>query len=114
MVYTASLVAGGGGSSSASAATNQQIVAVVPLAISEAGAYALLLNHGEIPAAVVSPGGETLLPVASEDRFAAAHHEEGEEGEEEDGGTGAATASQWANALAASFLISLCRLVGGV
>lgn len=74
------------------------------------------MNHGEIPAAVVSPAGETLVPVVSELEDPYDAHEEEEEADEDgdEEGTGSSiTASQWANALAASFLISLCRLVRG-
>eukprot|EP00752_Nemacystus_decipiens_P008755 g7814.t1 len=108
VVYTASLMAGGssGGPSSSvpsRTTTNEQVVAAVtvPLAVAEAGAYTLLLNHGEIPAALVSPAGETLAPVISE-------LEDPHEEEEEEEGSGGITAGQWANALAASLLISVC------
>lgn len=84
---------------------------VVPLAIADAGAYTLLLNHGEIPASMMSPAGEALAPLVSEDGHEHHHEDEDEEDVEEEGNeeTGVATARQWANALGASFLISLCR-----
>lgn len=109
VVYTASLLSS---ATTTTSADEQVAVAVaVPLAVAEAGAYTLLLNHGEIPAAMVSPTGETLASVAAEDRYHEVHAEDEEEEEEEEEGTGNITASQWANALTASFLISLCRLV---
>lgn len=122
VVYTVSLLAGESSLSSSSstspttaatsAATGENLVVAVPLAIADAGAYTLLLNHGEIPVEVVSPAGETLVSIVTEESNG--HHdehedEEGEEQEEVDEETDDATARQWANALGAAFLISLCR-----
>ena len=101
VVYTVSLASddGGGGSSGSS---TQPIA--VPLSISVAGAYTLLVSHGidEVPQAVVSPTGEALVPAATEE---AGEHEDGDDEDGDD----SVTARQWAEALTASFLVSMCR-----
>lgn len=96
LVYTVSLLP----------AEKTQPIAV-PLAISEAGSYTLVLNRGKIPHELLSQSGETLAPFIAESLL---EHDEDEEDNNE-GTTASATASQWANALAASLLISLCRFV---
>lgn len=80
---------------------------VVNVDVTTAGPNAFFLEHGtgEITTAVASPSGAVLLAAAEE---GAAEEEEGEEDEDEDE-TSAASGSQWAQALVASFIISLCR-----
>lgn len=96
VVYTVSLASDDGTSST-------QPIAV-PLSISAAGAYTLLVSHGldEVPQAVVSPTGEALVAAATEE---AGEHDEEEDDDDDDSVTG----QQWAEALAASFLVSMCR-----
>ncbi|CAN0399296.1 unnamed protein product [Pylaiella littoralis] len=79
-------------------------VVVVPVEVVAAGAYAVFLEHGadEVATALVSPSGVVLVAAAEEGG-------EGEEGEEE---TASATASQWANALLASLIVSACSFTG--
>lgn len=123
VVYTAPLIESAASSSSSTATTETSgSVVEVPLAVPAAGAYALLLNHGEVPAVVVSPAGQALTPVVSEEAGHGHGHEHDDDhdhGDEDEGdgsgggSSGAASARQWANALAASFLISLCRSVFG-
>lgn len=74
----------------------------VRIVIAESGAYALFLEHGtdEIPVELISAAGEVLVPGAEE---------VGEEEDEDDEETSSATGKQWANALIASFAVSLCR-----
>ncbi|CAM9420222.1 unnamed protein product [Scytosiphon promiscuus] len=129
VVYTVSLLSGELSPSSSSAsptntatatATGEATVVAVPVAIAEAGAYTLLVNHGEIPTELVSPEGETLVPIVTEEGNGHhdAHEEDEEAGDDEEGeeegdeDAGSATARQWANALGAAFLISLCSFVG--
>ncbi|CAM9241317.1 unnamed protein product [Pylaiella littoralis] len=102
VVYTVPLLTSES-SSTFTEAANRPIVEVA-LAIPVAGAYTLLLNHGEVPAAMMSPTGEVLVPVVFE--------EGGHAEEQQDQGAGSTTARQWANALAESFLISLCSFAG--
>lgn len=84
---------------------------VVNVDVAAAGANAFFLQHGpaEITTALASPAGAVYVAAAEEGGAA-----EEEEGEEEDDShdedeTKTATGSQWANALIASFLVSLCR-----
>ncbi|CAN0399444.1 unnamed protein product [Pylaiella littoralis] len=81
-------------------------VVVVPVEVVAAGAYAVFLEHGadEVATALVSPSGVVLVAAAEE-----GGEEEEEEGEEE---TASATASQWANALLASLIVSACSFTG--
>lgn len=82
--------------------TLEDPLVAVRVVIAESGAYALFLEHGtdEIPVELISAAGEVLVPGAEE---------VGEEEEEEEEETSPATGKQWANALVASFVISMCR-----
>lgn len=84
--------------------TLQDPLVMVPVEVTDAGAYAVFLEHGhdEVSTALASPSGVVLVAAVEEEA-------EEEEGEEED--FGSATASKWANAIVASLIVSACRLV---
>lgn len=103
-----------GGSATPSTAVVYQIALEDPLVvinvdITEAGAYALFLEHGadEVPVAFVSASGTVLVAGAEEggDADEEAEEEEEEDSDEDD----AASGTQWANALIASLVVSACR-----
>ena len=77
---------------------------VVNVDVATAGANAIFLQHGpaEIRTALASPAGAVYVAGAEE----GAVQEDEEEDEDE---TTTASGSQWANALIASFIVSLCR-----
>lgn len=86
------------------------------MAISLEGAYTLLVSHGvdEVPQAVISPEGVTLVAAATE---SAEEHEDDEEHDdhdedEEDDDDDGATTQQWIEALVASLIVSMCRYDG--
>lgn len=125
IVYTVSLLSTSRTSdsdNSNNSNSTQEAFAVLPISITASGAYTILLSHTveEVPLTIESPSGEALTPIVSEtdhaheDSEAHAEEEDTEAAEEEEDGDGEnrnGTAAQWANALAASFIISLCRLV---
>lgn len=71
---------------------------MVPVDVVDAGAYALLFEHGsdEVGTALVSESGDVFVGISEE----VDEEEEEEEEEEEDSET--ATASQWGNAILAT------------
>ena len=82
---------------------------LVPVEVSDAGAFALLLEHGmdEIQVVVTSPSGAVLAAAVEEGGEEAEEDHDEDEDEEED--TSPATGTQWANALIAALLVSSCR-----
>lgn len=86
---------------------------MVPVNITTAGAHALFLEYGgdQVETNFVSPSGVVLVAAAEEAADEVEEEEEEEqEGEGEEDGGSSATVSQWANAIAASVIISVCRL----
>lgn len=85
------------------------VVVNVDVTAATAGANAFFLEHGaaEITTALANPAGAVLAAGAQEG--AVAEDADGEEEEEDESRT--ATGSQWGNALAASFIVSLCRYI---
>lgn len=79
-----------------------QSIVVVPAEITDAGAYALLLEHGgdEVDTALVSPSG-TVVTAAVEEGA------EEEEEEEESGNT--VSGSKWAQAIVATCIACFTR-----
>lgn len=79
---------------------------MVPVDVVDTGAYALLFEHGsdEVGSALVSESGDILVGISEE-------VDEEEEQEEEEEDSEAATASQWVNAILATFIVSICRSV---
>lgn len=78
-------------------------IVVLPAEITDAGAYALLLEHGgdEVNTALVSPSGTAVTAAAEEGA------EEEEEEEEESGNT--VSASQWVQAIVATCIACFSR-----
>lgn len=111
-----------GATSGATAGSQTGTALAVGLTITEAGAFTLVLEHDpdEVLVEVVSASGETLTPAAVEEAGEHDEHEhdedehdedEHDEDEHDEGGNKSATGRQWANAIAASLVLSLCRFV---
>ncbi|CAM9583299.1 unnamed protein product, partial [Hapterophycus canaliculatus] len=86
----------------------QDPLVLVPVNVTAAGAHAVFLEHGgdEVGTALVSPAGVVLVAAVEE----GAEEEEGKEEEDDENET--ATASQWANGIAASLIVSACSFAG--
>lgn len=84
------------------------VVVQVDVAAADAGPNAFFLQHGtaEITTALASPTGAVYLAAAEE---GAAEEDEEEDSHDDEDETKTASGSQWANALIASFVVSLCR-----
>lgn len=88
---------------------------MINVVIVESGAYALFFEHGaeEIIPALTSASGVVIAAGAEEGEEEITGEHEGvyeeEEVDEEGGNREPATGKQWANALMASLVISLCR-----
>lgn len=74
---------------------------IIPVEVADVGAYAVFVEHGteEVTVALVSAAGAVLV-AGAEERIDEDHEDETD---------GPATARQWANALVASFITSVCR-----
>lgn len=76
--------------------------------ISEGGAYAIFLEHGEeeLTFELTSADGEVIEAVLTE---SAEEHAEDDDHDHDDEESTVATGTQWANAIGASLVISVCR-----
>ena len=80
---------------------------LVPVNLTNAGAYVLFLEHDdpdEVEVVVTSPSGAVLAAVVEEGEEEHDHEEDVDEDS-----TPAATGKQWINALVASTIVSACR-----
>ena len=116
---------GAGEAASSSGSTVYKIVleeplVLVPLDVTVEGAYALFFKHdlGEVPVVVTSPSGIVLTAsvlqggdeeVNGDHDHEAEDHEDHSGEDEGDDESSSATAAQWANAVVASVIVSLCR-----